>query len=104
MNHNSMGGGAANNAGGGGGDDDGFILFAYNIGTDADERTLWQLFSPHGAVQKVNIIRDFQKDQCKGYGFVTMTHYQDAMTAIQALNGQPYNGRNLQVSFKSNNK
>jgi len=80
---------------------EGNILFVYNIGTDADERVLWQLFAPFGAVQKVNIIMDKEKQQCKGYGFVTMTNYQDAVCAIENLDGYYHNGKALQVSFKN---
>lgn len=82
--------------------DKGYALFVYNIGTDADEYALWQLFSPYGAVQRVNVIRDFQKKQGKGYGFVTMANYDEAVWAIQNLNGFLFAGNKpLQVSFKS---
>ncbi len=81
---------------------DGFVLFVYNIGSQTDERGLWQLFSPFGNIQKVNVIRDHSKNQTKGYGFVTMTNYHDAMSAIQGLNGYTYAEHPLQVSFKSN--
>lgn len=80
----------------------GYVLFVYNIGTDTDEYALWQLFSPYGAVQRVNVIRDFQKKQSKGYGFVTMVNYDEAVWAIQNLNGYAMMGNKLlQVSFKS---
>ena len=78
----------------------GFVLFVYNIGTDTDEFGLWQLFSPYGAVKKVSVIKDTQKNQSKGYGFVTMMNYDEALFAIQQLNGFSYCGKTLQVSFK----
>jgi len=82
--------------------DKGYVLFVYNIGTDTDEYALFQLFSPYGAVQRVNVIRDFQKKQGKGYGFVTMVNYDEAVWAIQNLNGYALGGtKPLQVSFKS---
>lgn len=85
--------------------DKGYVLFVYNIGTDTDEYALWQLFSPYGAVQRVNVIRDFQKKQSKGYGFVTMVNYDEAVWAIQNLNGYSLAGsKPLQVSFKSGTK
>jgi len=95
-----MSGGGPGNAGGAAGDK-GFVLFVYNIGTDTDEYALWQLFSPYGAVQRVNVIRDFQKKQGKGYGFVTMANYDEAVWAIQNLNGYTLISKPLQVSFKS---
>nr|QEN98431.1 Elav2 [Nephasoma pellucidum] len=85
-----------------GGSGSGHILFVYNIGVDAQESTLWQLFSPFGTIEKVNVIRDHAKNQCKGYGFVTMSTYEEAANAIQNLNGYNFTGgKPLQVSFKS---
>jgi len=79
----------------------GHIIFIYNLEPEADDRDLWQLFAPYGAVQKVNIIMDKQQNKCKGYGFVTMTHYEEAMIAISQLNGFTYKGKQLQVSLKT---
>jgi len=79
----------------------GHTLFVYNIGNDADESILWQLFAPFGAVLKVNVIMDREQGLCKGYGFVTMANYTDAVTAISGLNGFLHGGKKLQVSFKS---
>jgi len=81
-----------------------YTLFVYNIGFQATDRTLWQLFSPFGTVQKVNIMLDHEKNQCKGYGFVTMTNYQEAQNAVNCLNGYFFQGRVLQVSFKGQNQ
>lgn len=50
----------------------------------------------------VKIIKDNATSQCKGYGFVTMTNYEEAMLAIRALNGYTLGNRVLQVSFKTN--
>lgn len=113
MRYNPMGfgGGAGAGFSGGGGNpassgmgvsDKGYVLFVYNIGTDTDEYALWQLFCPYGAVQRVNVMRDLQKKQGKGYGFVTMCNYDEAVWAIQNLNGFTFaNNKPLQVSFKS---
>ncbi|PVD22449.1 hypothetical protein C0Q70_18263 [Pomacea canaliculata] len=79
----------------------GYVIFAYNIGNNATERTLWQLFSPFGTVQKVNVVMEPGKGVCKGYGFVTMTNFQEAQNAINHLNGFYFQGRPLQVSFKT---
>ena len=82
----------------------GWCIFVYNLGPETDESILWQLFGPFGAVQSVKIIRDGQTQKCKGFGFVTMTNYDEAITAINCLNGFNLQNRILQVSFKTNNK
>lgn len=75
------------------------VLYVYNIGNDATEKVLYQLFSPYGNVAKVNVIYDSKKGQCKGYGFVTMGSFEEAESAIYSLNGYWYNGKELQVSY-----
>uniref|UniRef100_A0A8D8TL61 ELAV-like protein 2 n=3 Tax=Cacopsylla melanoneura TaxID=428564 RepID=A0A8D8TL61_9HEMI len=78
-------------------------IFVYNLAPDVEEIVLWQLFGPFGAVQKVKIIKDPQTDKCKGFGFVSMTNVDEAVYAIQVLNGSMLGDRILQVSFKRPN-
>ncbi|CAF3885433.1 unnamed protein product [Rotaria sordida] len=80
----------------------GWCIFVYNLAPETEENMLWQLFGPFGAVQNVKIIRDFQTQKCKGFGFVTMTNYDEALMAINSLNGFTLGNRVLQVSFKTN--
>uniref|UniRef100_A0A8C9UMN1 ELAV-like protein n=1 Tax=Spermophilus dauricus TaxID=99837 RepID=A0A8C9UMN1_SPEDA len=60
----------------------GWCIFVYNLSPEADESVLWQLFGPFGAVTNVKVIRDFTTNKCKGFGFVTMTNYDEAAMAI----------------------
>ncbi|XP_015435311.1 PREDICTED: ELAV-like protein 1 isoform X2 [Dufourea novaeangliae] len=80
----------------------GWCIFVYNLAPETEENVLWQLFGPFGAVQSVKVIRDLQTNKCKGFGFVTMTNYDEAVVAIQSLNGYALGNRVLQVSFKTN--
>ncbi|KAM3875767.1 ELAV-like protein 1 isoform 6-T6 [Diretmus argenteus] len=79
----------------------GWCIFIYNLGQDADEGILWQMFGPFGAVTNVKVIRDFNTNKCKGFGFVTMTNYEEAAMAIASLNGYRLGDKVLQVSFKT---
>ncbi|XP_041436025.1 ELAV-like protein 2 isoform X3 [Xenopus laevis] len=79
----------------------GWCIFVYNLAPDADESILWQMFGPFGAVTNVKVIRDFNTNKCKGFGFVTMTNYDEAAMAIASLNGYRLGDRVLQVSFKT---
>lgn len=94
---NSLGGGFQNGE---------YVLFVYNIGTDTDERALWQLFQPYGAIKKIAVVQDKVQDKNKGknYGFVTMFDYQEALLAIQHLNGLTFAEKPLQVSLKKAKK
>ena len=76
-------------------------VYIYNIPEDSNESTLYQLFSPFGAIANVKVILDFSTKKCKGYGFVNMLSYEDAYRSIMGLNGSVYQGKRLQVSFKT---
>lgn len=80
----------------------GWSIFVYNLAPETEENVLWQLFGPFGAVQSVKVIKDLQTNKCKGFGFVNMTNYDEAVVAIQSLNGYSLSNRVLQVSFKTN--
>ncbi|KAL3872487.1 hypothetical protein ACJMK2_040409 [Sinanodonta woodiana] len=75
-------------------------LFVYNIGSNTTERELWDLFSGYRTVQKCNVIWDSQKNQCKGYGFVTLGSWGEATLAIKEMHGYYYKNGPLSVSFK----
>nr|XP_020513440.1 ELAV-like protein 1 isoform X1 [Labrus bergylta] len=95
VDHMSGGGGVS------GSSSTGWCIFIYNLGQDADEAILWQMFGPFGAVINVKVIRDFNTNKCKGFGFVTMTNYEEAAMAIHSLNGYRLGDKVLQVSFKT---
>ncbi|XP_075342265.1 ELAV-like protein 1 isoform X1 [Odontesthes bonariensis] len=96
VDHMSGGGGSSGNS------SSGWCIFIYNLGQDADEAMLWQMFGPFGAVVNVKVIRDFNTNKCKGFGFVTMSNYEEAAMAIHSLNGYRLGDKVLQVSFKTN--
>ncbi|XP_075901375.1 ELAV-like protein 1 isoform X2 [Nelusetta ayraudi] len=103
MNADHMGSGGGGGGGGTspGNSPNGWCIFIYNLGQEADEAILWQMFGPFGAVVNVKVIRDFNTNKCKGFGFVTMTNYEDAAMAIHSLNGYRLGDKVLQVSFKT---
>jgi len=79
-----------------------WCIFVYNLEPEAEDTMLWKMFGPFGAVQNVKVFIDKESQKCKGFGFVNMTHYQEAVTAIENLNGMPMGKKFLQVSFKTN--
>ncbi|XP_041862021.1 ELAV-like protein 1 isoform X1 [Melanotaenia boesemani] len=95
VDHMGGGGGASGNS------SSGWCIFIYNLGQEADEAMLWQMFGPFGAVVNVKVIRDFNTNKCKGFGFVTMSNYEEAAMAIHSLNGYRLGDKVLQVSFKT---
>lgn len=79
----------------------GWCLFVYNLAPEIEESVIWKLFGPFGAVQQVNLVKDAQTNKCRGFAFVTMSDYNQALMAIQSLNGYTLADRVLQVSFKT---
>ncbi|KAL7058806.1 hypothetical protein AAHC03_012923 [Spirometra sp. Aus1] len=64
-----------------------WCLFVYNLAPETEEATLWRLFGPFGAVRSVTVVREHASSRCRGFGFVKMKNYEDALMAIQHLNG-----------------
>lgn len=81
-------------------------IFVGNLSSDVQEEDLMNLFSEHGQVKEVKIIRDLFTRQSKGFGFVEMPGLADAQKAINALNTVEVKGKKITVNEarpKSNN-
>lgn len=72
-------------------------LFVGNLPFSATEDAVRQLFEAHGHVNKISLITDRETGQPRGFGFVEMDN-ADAARAMQALNGQDFQGRRLKVN------
>ena len=72
------------------------------------DQELNELFSQFGQVESIDLIKDHISGQSKGFGFIEMPNAA-ADTAIKALNGSSFQGRNIKVNQaqnkpKSNNR
>jgi RNA recognition motif-containing protein len=66
-------------------------LYVGNLSYSVTNDQLEKLFSTYGTVKSANVIGD------KGFGFVEMTDSAEAEKAKEALDGTPFEGRNLKV-------
>ena len=73
-------------------------LYVGNLNYDTTEDTLRDLFAAHGEVDSVNIITDRYTGRSKGFGFVEMTSDEAAKAAVNALNGQSIDDRQVKVN------
>ena len=73
-------------------------LYVGNLSYNFTSSDLEQMFAPHGAVNIAEVIQDRDSGQSKGFGFVQMGSDQEAQAAIDALNGQNVDGRDLTVN------
>lgn len=82
-------------------------IFVGNLSNTVKEEDLIALFSEHGQVKEVKIIRDLFTRESKGFGFVEMPGLAEAQKAISSLNTIEVKGKKINVSEarpKRNNK
>ena len=73
-------------------------IFVGNLGFGVTEDALRALFETHGTVSRVNIVKDRDSGQPRGFGFVEMADDGQGEKAIAALNGVELEGRALNVN------
>ena len=73
-------------------------LFVGNMRFQTTEGDLKALFEPYGQVARVHIAIDRETGRSRGFGFVEMPNDAEAATAMQALDGKDFGGRQLKVN------
>ncbi len=73
-------------------------IYVGNLSFGASEESLRALFETHGTVSRVNIAKDRDTGQPRGFGFVDMANDGQAEKAVAATNGTDLDGRTLSVS------
>lgn len=73
-------------------------LYVGNLSYSTNDDTLSEAFARCGTVTSARVITDRDTGRSKGFGFVEMSTDDEASKAIETLNGQPIDGRNVSVS------
>ncbi len=73
-------------------------IYVGNLSFSATESEIEHVFGEHGKVKSVNIVKDRDTGQSRGFGFVEMIDDQAAKRAIAAVNGRDISGRSLSVN------
>ena len=73
-------------------------LYVGNLAYSVSDNDLQQAFSQFGTVKSAKVMMDRESGRSKGFGFVEMGDDAQAQAAIEALNGQPFGGRNMVVN------
>lgn len=73
-------------------------IYVGNLPYSTSEDDLRQMFGEYGPVTSANIIKDRDTGNSKGFGFVEMENQADGEKAIQNLNGNAMDGRNMKVN------
>lgn len=73
-------------------------LFVKNISGEVNEALLESVFRQYGDVLSTKIVYDRITWESKGFGFVEFSRKEDAVKAIEALNGKELVGKVLIVT------
>ena len=73
-------------------------LYVGNLSFQASSDSVRAAFSQCGEVTDVHLVTDRETGQPRGFGFVTMGNDQQALAAIQQMNGMMLDGRPLRVN------
>jgi cold-inducible RNA-binding protein len=73
-------------------------LFVGGISWNLTEEELTEAFAKVGEVEEAKIITDRVSGRSKGFGFVTMATAEDAVKAVEEMNGTELDGRAITVN------
>jgi len=73
-------------------------MYVGNLSFSSTEDQIREIFAQHGEVGSVSMVMDRDTGRPRGFGFVEMPNDAQAQAAMAALNGQNFQGRNLNVS------
>ncbi|KAL0929161.1 hypothetical protein M5K25_001105 [Dendrobium thyrsiflorum] len=74
-------------------------LFVGGLSYDTNETILRDAFSTHGVVTQAKVICDRRSGKSKGFGFVQFSQESEAATALQKMDEQLLEGRNIRVCY-----
>jgi RNA recognition motif-containing protein len=72
-------------------------IFVGSLPFSVTDDDLGQLFVQFGQVVSANVIKDRDSGRSRGFGFVEMTTDEEALKAIEKLNGTELEGRKIVV-------
>ncbi|CAL5378501.1 unnamed protein product [Camellia sinensis] len=75
-----------------------YRCFVGGLAWTTDDQSLERAFSQFGEVIESKIINDRETGRSRGFGFVTFKDEQSMRDAIEGMNGQDLDGRNITVN------
>ena len=73
-------------------------IYVGNLSSDVGDDDLRQAFEAFGQVASVTVIKDKFSGESRGFGFVEMPSKDEALSAIEGLNGKDLKGQSLNVN------
>jgi len=73
-------------------------LYVGNLSFKTTDASLREVFQAHGQIESARVVMDRDSGRSKGFGFVEMPNREEAMAAINALNGTDLEDRSINVN------
>lgn len=73
-------------------------IYVGNLPYSATEEEVTDLFAAYGPVERAKVITDRETGRSKGFAFVTLGDQSQLNAAVEALDGQDFQGRALRVN------
>lgn len=73
-------------------------LYVGNLKYTVTSEQLQELFEPYGSVRSAQVLSDRDTGRSRGFGFVEMVNDDEAIAAIESLDGSDQDGRRLTVN------
>ncbi len=73
-------------------------LYVGNLKYTVTSEELQELFEQYGSVSSAQVLSDRETGRSRGFGFVEMVNDDEALAAIESLDGQDHDGRRLTVN------
>jgi RNA recognition motif-containing protein len=73
-------------------------IYVGNLSYDVTEEDLTSVFSKYGSVKRVQLPVDRETGRMRGFGFVELGDEANETSAIDALDGAEWMGRDLKVN------
>ena len=74
-------------------------LYVGNLNFAVTQQDLSDFFLGHGTVLETVVVTDRSTGNSRGFGFVTMASENDALTAIEELNGKDLLGNEVNIKL-----
>ncbi|XP_018847818.1 glycine-rich RNA-binding protein-like [Juglans regia] len=75
-----------------------YRCFVGGLAWATDDQSLERAFSSYGDIVESKIINDRETGRSRGFGFVTFSNEKSMRDAIEGMNGQNLDGRNITVN------
>ncbi|KAJ5382309.1 Nucleotide-binding alpha-beta plait [Penicillium concentricum] len=72
-------------------------LFIGGLSWNTDDNSLRQRFEEFGVVEDATVVKDRDTGRSRGFGFVRFSNDDEATAAMNAMNNQEFDGRQIRV-------